>query len=233
MKLTVQGQGDVTLTQRDFVASGGEGSVYARHGVAYKVYTDPTKMIPVGKIRELAAITDPNVVKPTNVLLDKAGHPVGYTMRFVPDAHVLCQLFPRAFRDRMGLDHKQMFSLVQRMQAGVSNCHQANVLIVDLNEMNFLVDPKFHEVFFIDADSYQTRSYPATALMESVRDRHMKHSHDFNEGTDWFGYAVTSFQMMCGIHPYKGKHPTLKGFDERMLANVSVFNKDVSVPAVA
>lgn len=231
MKLTVQGQGDVTLTQRDFVAAGGEGQVFAKGKVAYKVYSDPAKMIPLGKIQELAGITDPQVVKPERVLLDPKGLPVGYTMSFVKDALVLCQLFPRAFREREGLDHKQTFALVQKMQAGVEHIHRAGVLLVDPNEMNFLVDPAFQQMFFIDADSYQTRNYPATAIMESVRDRHMRHAHDFNEGTDWFGFACTSFQLLVGIHPYKGKHPSLSGFDERMRANVSVLNSDVRVPA--
>jgi len=36
--------------------------------------------------------------------------------------------------------------------------------------------------------------------------------------------------MLTGIHPYKGKHNAYKTLDERMIHNISVFNKDVSVP---
>jgi hypothetical protein len=64
--------------------------------------------------------------------------------------------------------------------------------------------------------------------MESVRDRH---SSTFSEGTDWFSFAVVSFQLFVGIHPYRGKHPTCKGLDERMLRDLSVLNKSVTVPA--
>ena len=94
--------------------------------------------------------------------------------------------------------------------------------------MNFLVDPAFGRVYFLDVDSYQTPSFAATALMESVRDRH---AAVWNEGTDWFSFAIVSFQMFVGIHPYKGKHPTLKTLEERMTRNVSVLHPDVSVPA--
>lgn len=53
---------------------------------------------------------------------------------------------------------------------------------------------------------------------------------EFNEGTDWFAFAILSFQMFVGIHPYKGKHPTIKGLDDRMTQNISVLHKDVGIP---
>lgn len=233
MKLTIQGQGDVNLTQQHFVAAGGQGSVYAIGDTAFKVYTDPAGMMPTGKIQELSPLPVPMFSRPEHLLLDAKGKPVGYTTRFVKDAFVLCQLFPRSFRDREGLTHDKAFKLVEEMRKGFDIAHKAKILLIDPNEMNFLVDSKFGTLTFIDTDSYQTRSYPATAIMESIRDRHMSHSRAFNDGTDWFSFAVTSFQLLVGIHPYKGKHPTLKGFDERMAANISVFNKEVSVPAVA
>src|SRR5438128_3342277 len=103
MDLFIVGQGKVSLGQADFVARGGEASVYARGEVAFKVYTDPRKMLPPAKIQELSALTHPSIIRPQTVLLDGRNHPVGYTMRRVPDAHVLCQLFNRAFRERHGI----------------------------------------------------------------------------------------------------------------------------------
>jgi len=233
MKVIIKGKGDITLTQQDFVAEGGQGKVYARNGVAYKIYHDPASMIPEGKIQELAALPVPPYSRPHDLLLDGHNQVVGYTTRFVNDAYVLCQLFPRSFRDRMGLTHKHTFHLAEEMRNGILLAHKANILLVDGNEMNFLVDSKFQSLTFIDTDSYQTRSYPATAIMDSVRDRHMPHKHAFNEGTDWFSFACVAFQLLVGIHPYKGKHPTLHGFDDRMQANVSVLNPEVGVPKSA
>ena len=47
MKVTVQGQGQVTLLQSDFVAAGGEGSIYCKGTTAYKIYADPKRMLPL------------------------------------------------------------------------------------------------------------------------------------------------------------------------------------------
>ena len=186
-------------------------------------------MIPVGKINELSTLTLPGIIRPQEVLLDASGTPVGYTMPAVPDAFALCQTFPRAFRDRHHLSPDNILMLVKKLQAGVSHIHSHGILIVDLNEMNFLVAPDFGNVYFIDVDSYQTAHYPATALMDSIRDRH---SSGFTPLTDWFSFGIISFQMLVGIHPYKGKHPDLGTLDERMHANVSVLNAAVTIPAV-
>ncbi len=228
MDVFVQGKQKVSLHQNDFKGKGGQGSVYVKGRTAYKVYTDPAAMIPIAKIGELAALTSPAIVKPEEILLDRGRTPVGYTMRGVPDAIPLCQTLTRAFRDRSDLTPDRMLGLVRRLQEGVAHVHAQGLLIVDLNENNFLVGSRFDEVYFIDVDSYQTPHFPATALMESVRDRHAK---GFSTETDWFSFAIVSFQMFVGIHPYKGKHPTLPTLDDRMQANVSVLDSAVSLPA--
>jgi hypothetical protein len=125
--------------------------------------------------------------------------------------------------------------LVRKLQDGVRHVHSKGILIVDLNELNFLMAEDFNELYFIDVDSYQTPSFPATVLMESVRDRHSK---AFTTGSDWFSFAVVSFQMFVGIHPFKGTYTPLQylndkatKLDERMRANISVMHAGVSVPA--
>ena len=220
-------ESSVNLTKSNFLASGGEGDVYVKSGMAYKIYHDASKMIPEGKFKDLANIQHPDVIAPQGLVFNSKNNKIGYSMRYVTDTYTLCQVFTKAFRNRNNLSHDQMQGLVKRLHNIVQSIHSKNVLIVDLNEMNFLVSNDFKDVYAIDTDSYQTRSYPATAIMESIRDRHSK---TFSENTDWFSYGVVSFQMFTGIHPYKGKHPTIKGMDERMKANISVFHPDVSVP---
>jgi hypothetical protein len=233
VKVYVKGDGEVTLTQANFVAEGGEGKVYARGDVGYKIYHEPAKAIPLGKIQDLSGITDSDVIVPRDPLYTgRNGQHVGHTFRFVQDTWTLCQLFPRAFREREGLDHKKALELVQALQRGVHAVHRAGILIVDLNEMNFLVSRDFSTPYFIDVDSYQTPRYPATAIMPSIRDPSV-HGHDFTEGSDWFSFAIVSFQVFTGIHPFKGKHPKVKGFEERMRAGISVFDANVSLPRTA
>lgn len=229
MKLHIQGKNQVDLVQKDFLTSGGEGSIYVKGGTAFKVYNDSKKMIPVGKIQELSCLTHPNIIKPEDILIDSKNKPVGYTMKFVKDTYALCQLFTKSFRDRNSITPDMMLDLVRKLQDLVKHAHDHNILIVDLNELNFLTSDDFKDIYAIDVDSYQTPSFPATALMESVRDRHNK---NFSALTDWFAFAIVSFQLFIGIHPYKGKHPQLKNIDDRMLKNVSVLNKEVNVPAV-
>ena len=231
----IQGGGEVRLARSDFKAQGGEGSIYVKGGHAYKLYTDPRRAIPPAKIQELSALTLPNIIRPLELLLDAGNRAAGYSMRAVGRSYALCQLFPKAFRQRNNLTHETALRLVRRMQEGVSHVHSKGLLVVDLNEMNFLVAEDFAEVYFIDVDSYQTPSFPAAALMESVRDRHAR---GFNAGSDWFSFAVVSFQTFVGIHPYKGNYPPMQGLadreqklDARMRANVSVLRPGVNVPA--
>jgi hypothetical protein len=229
MKVHVKGGGEVNLSKSDFVAQGGEGAIYAKSRTAYKIYIDPNRMIPEGKIQELSRITDPDVNKPKNIVTNSRGKPIGYTTTFIKKAVPLCSMFPRAYRDRNGITPGMTLGLVRRLRAMIDNIHSANILVVDLNEMNFLLNTKHDKLYGIDVDSYQTPHFPATALMDTVRDRHSG-KNVFNHGTDWFAYAITSFQMFCGIHPYKGKHPNIKGLDDRMMANISVLHPDVRVP---
>lgn len=232
MKVHIKGSSTaVNLSKSDFLASGGEGSVYVKGDTAFKIYTDPKKMIPEGKIAELASVSDPNVIRPRDVICDEKGKSLGYTMRYVSDTLALCQLFPRSFREREGLDHGKVVSLVQSMRKNVGDIHKAGVLIVDLNEMNVLVSSDFKQAYWIDVDSYQTKHYPATAIMPSVRDP-LTANGDFTELSDWFSFGILAFQLFIGIHPFKGKHPTLKGMEDRMKAGISIFDPNVSVPKV-
>jgi hypothetical protein len=231
----VQGVGEVQLGRTEFKAQGGEGSVYVKGQSAYKIYTDPSRCIAQAKIDELSLLVQPNIIRPVNLILDNKNNPVGYTMRAVGKAHPLCQLFPKAFRQRNNITPEIALRLVRQLQTGVLHIHSRGILVVDLNEMNFLVSTDFAELYFIDVDSYQTPSFPATALMESVRDRH---ATTHTDGSDWFAFAVVSFQMFVGIHPFKGTYPPLQHLPDnaakleaRMRGNISVLHSGVTVPA--
>ena len=231
----VPSKGQLRLGKSEFKAQGGEGAVYVKGSSAYKIYADPSRCITQAKIDELAALVQSNIVRPLELIIDSRNRPVGYSMRAVGKAHSLCQLFPKAFRQRNNLTPELTLRLVRQLQTGVSHIHSRGILIVDLNEMNFLVSADFKELFFIDVDSYQTPSFPATVLMESVRDRHAK---TFSSNSDWFSFAVVSFQMFVGIHPFKGTYAAFQHLpdnatklDERMRANISVLHHGVTVPA--
>ncbi len=229
MKIFIQGKGHLTLSKSDFLSSGGEGEIFVKGQTAFKIYTDPKKMIPLGKIQELSVISNPNVIKPEDVLLNEKNDPIGYNMRFVKDTYSLCQLFNKPFKDRNNLDNNKILNLVKNLRYLVQSVHNEKILIVDLNELNFLVSKDFSECYAIDVDSWKTPNFKPSAIMDNIRDRHSANLV-FNEGTDWFSFGIIAFQLISGINPYKGTHPIIKTLDERMLKNVSVFHKDVSVP---
>lgn len=250
MKVWIKGSATpIDLSQRDFVGGGGEGNVYVKGQVAHKVFHDPARMLPTNKFQELSAIADPDVIRPRDILVDDKGRDVGYTMRFIRDAMPLCQMFPRAFREREGIKPGQVLDLVRKMQAGIQGVHKAGILIVDCNEMNFLVGHDLKDLFFIDVDSWQTRSHPATAIMDSIRDWTVK-GNAWTDMSDWWSFGILSFQMFVGLHPFRGKYHgqdakykiKLPGDDpndsfavtrRRMQAGISVLHPDVGVPGSA
>lgn len=230
MKVFIKGKNKpIELNNADFLAAGGEGKIYVKGNTVYKV-CEQGKMIPEGKFIELAVLSDSHIIKPEEILVDNHNKDVGYSMRYVKDTYTLCQIFTKAFRIRNNIKPEVILDLVRQMQKTIHHVHNNNILIVDMNEFNFLVDDKFKEMYFIDVNSYQTPHYPAMAIMDSIKDRH---NHKFSKLTDWFSFGIVSFQMFIGIHPYKGKHTRYTDLDSRMLNNISVFDKDVGYPVAA
>ena len=235
MKKTVlvESQGQVILTDKNYIAAGGEASVYSKDRLAYKIYHDPSKMIPLGKIRELDQLSSKNVLKPKNIIRDKGNIPIGYTMKFIKTTHPVCKIFTKTFRKKNKINNEDVIHLIREMQQTIEQIHKDNCLIVDLNEMNLLVSGNFKIPYFIDVDSFQTSSYRATAIMESIRDPLIQ-KNQWTEYSDWFSFAILSFYLYVGVHPYRGIHPDYspKDLRKRMDDGISVFNKDVSLPRV-
>ena len=220
----------INLTDKDFIAEGGEGKLFAQRGTVYKVYLDPAKMIPADKMNELADLDDRAIVRPLETLYNDRNERIGFSMREVANAIALPRLFTSSFWTNNGITPEKMAELVKAIQKTIAYIHKQGFLQVDGNEFNYLVNSGFSKPYFIDVDSYQTPSYPATAIMPSIRD----YTQDgFNEGTDWFSFAIVAFQLFAGIHPFKGRHPDFRkgDFESRIKAGVSVLNSAVSYPS--
>jgi len=242
-KIKIGNGGVITLTDKNYKASGGEGSIYVSNGMAYKLYHEPDKkQFPQKKMQELGAITNSQVVIPQELIYDPAtGKSLGYTTRFVDDVEPLVKLFTRTFKDDNNITFKMVNELVKQIQLVVTDVHKAKCLIVDLNELNILADVKPSNItpWFIDTDSYSTPSFKATAIMDSVRDRRVTvydkqkqmHYHP-DEMSDWFSFAVLAFNLYTNIHPFRGGHPNYKPRDKskQMDDGISVFHPSVRVP---
>lgn len=234
IEVVVEGGSKEVLTQQHYKASGGEGTVYQKGGTAYKIMHPGHSVIPHKKLEELNRIQADNVLIPLKYLLDAKGKPVGFTMRYVHDVEFLCKLFNNNFLQRNNLGPNDIIQLVKEMQLTLSKIHAANCLVVDFNQMNFLVDgKKFKIPYFIDTDSYQTPSYKATAIMDCIRDRKSP-SGQFSQLTDWYSWGVVTFWLYIGTHPYRGSHPKYGNNDwngKRMDDGISIFDANVTMPA--
>jgi hypothetical protein len=234
MKIKIENFGELTLTQKDFLASGGEGQVFAKGNVVYKIFDDLSKVTPAQKLKELSVLNHPNIISPKQMIFDLKNQPLGYTMALVK-GEPICKLFTKVFKNRNNLDIKNILNLIQHFRNLIDYIHSKNILVVDLNELNFLVNNKFDNIYCIDVNSYQTKNYPATVIMDNIRDRHAKH---FTPETDWFSWGILTFQMLINIHPYRGTYDPYKALpidqklDQRMLNNISVFNSGVTLPQV-
>ncbi len=220
----------VNLSQKDYVTKGGEGSIYRKGQLAYKIYDDLNKMIPVAKIGELSTLDNPSIVRPADVVYNEKKHEIGFTMDWL-DGNVvaLCKLFTNTFRDNNGVENDHIIELVENMKKVIQFIHDRKFLIVDGNELNYMVSNSFVTPYFIDVNAWKTPSYPATAIMPSIRDWR---NDKFTVMSDWFSFAIVSFQLFIGIHPFKGKHSGYKknDFIKRITDCVSVFNGSVSLP---
>lgn len=231
----IRGKGKVTLTQNDFIFQGGEGKVFGLGDTAFKIYDNIKHLIPEAKIKELKAIDHPRVIKPHEILLDSKGSPVGFTMDWIKQSIGLPRLFTSDFRNKNGITDNDTIELIESLIEMIIRVHEAGCLMVDGNEFNYLVDDITYKIpYCIDVNTYQTKSFPATAIMPSIRDYHSK---KFTKLTDWFSFAIVAFQLFTGIHPYKGRHPEYSrkkmGTDllkNRMTDNISVFDQQVTLP---
>lgn len=237
MKVYVSGSNrPINLEQKDFVFGGGEGNVFIKGDIAYKIYHNPSKTIEPARITELQDIDFKNVIKPEKLILDENSKPIGYTMKAVHNTIPLSRLFTTEFRIQNNINEEQIYKLLQRIRETVNHLHEKNILIVDGNEMNYLVSEDFSEVYFIDVDSYQTRSFPAKAYSDSTLDPQVDSTRlNFSKKSDWFAFGIIACQLLLGIHPFKG---TYKGtscvfkrgdITARMKKNKSIFNANVKV----
>lgn len=235
IKVLTKSLGNVTLTDSEYLAGGGEGEVYVKGDVAFKIYHDSSKMLHISKIHELQALSSiPEIIIPKEILYNTSGSEIGYIMKYVKDREFLCKLFTKGFRTKNNISEGDIANKVVTMQRILNEIHSKRIIVGDYNEMNFVLDSTLKTVFHIDTDSWQTPSFKCTAIMPTVQDLTVPMGY-FDENTDWYSWAVVVFQLYTGIHPYKGRHPDYqaKDFERRVRNRVSVFNKDVEVPATA
>lgn len=223
-------RGEVTVRPSNYLTTGGEGSVYRLNDTIIKLYTDSNKMLRDGmsdKIKALSAINHPQIVAPIGPVKLR-GKEVGYYMSYV-DGEPLSRMFTNDFIMRHGVTLSDTASVVRSMRDIMVAAHKGGAILVDANELNWLVQIKkgYSPVpYIIDVDSWAIDRWKATVIMPSIQDVHAKL---YDEKSDWFSWGVVTFQLFTGIHPYKGAIDGYARGDmkKRMQDNASVFSSKV------
>lgn len=229
--VVLEGRGIVSISPRDHMATGGEGSVYKKNNTVIKLYLDPHKMRKDGMVEKIALLkkcAHPFIITPLGVVTTVSGDAIGYYMNYA-QGEPLSRVFTNDYRARSQFTDEDANKLIDGMRTVVEHAHKNHAIMVDANELNWLVDDHKKnkpEPRAIDVDAWAIGRWGARVIMPSIRDWR---STMFNELTDWFSWGIVTFQVYTGIHPYKGR---INGYNQndlerRMKDNVSVFHKDV------
>lgn len=232
-RFELEHHGSVTVGPGDHIATGGEGVVYRSGQFVLKLYHDPATIaarhLP-DRLRLLAPLTHSGIAKPLGLVLNSSRTPVGIYQAFV-EGEPLPRVATNDFWKRTGLSWSGVTHAVADMHDIQVDAHTHGAVMVDGNEQNWLFSvgdisaPKAH---IIDVDGWSVGPYRAQAIMPSIVDHHTR---EHTERSDWFSWAVVSFTLFTGLHPYKG---TLAGYKpnelvRRMQENKSVFSPGVRV----
>ena len=235
-KVFHRGKG-VQLTEAEFIASGGEGSVYRlSKSLVAKLPHKPKAWRANGgaeKIKKLSHFSHRRAATPKELVFADAQSrkPVGFAVPFV-HGEAMARFFASSFWKKTGFAFKDAEYVAGELRDLYEAVHARGWLLVDPNEYNVLLTPRApFAPTVIDTDSwYLGGSTQQLVQMPSVIDyRYRK----LGKESDWYVWAVTTFQLFAGIHPFRGTAPGFKKGDFRARAEqgVSVFRPEVKVPA--
>ncbi len=230
----------IKLNDANYKTTGGQGHICVKNKTVFKIYIDPSKMIPIGKINQLMELKRDNISRPTDIFTNKRGTPLGITMHYADNMEALCKTFTKSFRKINNFTIDQANKLVDEIAITLEFIHSKKCLIVDWNEVNFLISLADMALpHFLDVDSWQTKDFPADAYSPLMTDPQVMQTKKFTELSDWFSFGILATKVYLGEHPFKGTHPKYnpKQYNDkqelylkRMKENASIFDKGVKMP---
>lgn len=236
----------VRLVDGDLLGEGGEARVFRWKDQAVKVFhpVDPKDAVAVRaralkleKLQRFPARLPPGVIAPKAPVVDQRGQVIGFTMDALERVEDASRLSQRKFRSA-GLDNLAVQRHFAALRDLVAALHRQGVVVGDLNDGNVLVQPATGRTFLIDADSLQLGGLPCAVAHERFLDPRLygvdlASAPRFDEGSDWFAFAVMFFASLLYVHPFGGTHATLPTPLRRAEARHSVLKPDVTLPRVA
>ena len=222
MKVSDSRQRELVLAPPKF--QGGEGTIHEHPreaGRLIKIYREPTAA-KAAKVEALIQIGRNAGEKfhqiatwPMEVIL-AGGRPVGFVMRQVEGVPIHTIYSPKERKNLYpDLTWKKLVVIARNAAAAFYQLHAAGAVLGDVNEGNFLVDPKTGLVSLIDCDSYQITYQGIRHLCPvgvGIWTPPELHGLDFKlhprtPNHDNFGLAVLLFQLIfIGRHPFASPH---------------------------
>ncbi|MAS95802.1 MAG: hypothetical protein CMO55_21575 [Verrucomicrobiales bacterium] len=207
----------------ELIGRGGEGEVYGikgRLGIAVKIYNPNLRTRREEKVRAMVgeglAVKTDLVAYPDEVVTDRRGSFLGFSMRLVSGYRPLHELYSPKSRQRYfpKADYRFIVHAARNVARAIGKVHQTGCIIGDLNHSGVLVAQEA-TVALIDADSFQFslngNSFPCVVGVPEFTPPEL-HGKNFASVRrtiehDNFGMAVAIFHLLfMGRHPYAGRH---------------------------
>lgn len=226
------------------LAEGGEASIYeydSKHVI--KLYN--TKVDLAQKERKvkyfisIKAKLPPNVIGCPEDIVTVNGRFVGYVMKKLIGAEDLHMLTKPKYLASAHLSNKDVVQIMTNFGKNMGQLHSQGILIGDVSDFNFQISGKSN--YFIDVDSWgvEGKFQPdAYTEMFTCPDSYAPNGRiRFSEENENYNFAVLSFNMITGLHPFGGIYLPDKKITamERMKQKISVLGahqKDIKVPKI-
>ncbi|MFT3838390.1 MAG: hypothetical protein QM723_15505 [Myxococcaceae bacterium] len=231
----IVGQERARVTEADLLGEGGEARVYRWRDLALKVFHKPDAAKQQKVEALVAGVTLPTCVVAPIELVRRNTSFAGYAMRRIDSAVEVAALSNRRYREST-FPSARVTELFGALAAGLTQLHAAGVIAGDLNDGNVLA--RGAEPFLIDADSMQLFGLPCPVAHERFLDPRL-YGVDlaarpaFDEGSDWYAFAVMLFNSLLYVHPFGGVHTSLPTPQRRAEARHSLYRPDVKWPRTA
>jgi len=227
LKLVDDNSKEFFLDEAKEIARGGEGKlipVKSYPNYIAKIYLDKGRTISLQRIQELSPLPNNLFLKP---LFRLSGIENGFVMDKLDGSkyYPLDSLYSSSFAMKRNLPNNYKEKISRTIIEGVNIAHNNNIIIGDLNPFNIMIEDSC-ETKFIDVDSYETKSYKHNdKLLENIRDYYF--GGKVTQDSDYFALAVIIFNLLTGIHPYKGFHSVYgNNLKDRMINNLSILSKE-------
>lgn len=178
------------------------------------------------------------IIAPKEIVTNRKGEVVGFTMPAISGATVLRQLTKPGYRASTGISNADIVKLFTELHRVVTGLHEQKVQIGDFNYLGILV--KQLTPYLIDADSFQFGQFHCRSFTPRFVDPlvcpkdNLLLTGDHSENTDWYAFALMLFECLTFVAPYGGvltgdKAKKIKP-DDRPLHRISVFSTEVRYP---